>query len=190
MMMIISRARKYPCCNSMLNALECTQSSSWLFLSLMVRGIIFVTYGVCWVRLCCRNPPNSDMDYRILIVRTDVNAYNCKRGVYGHRKRACPDSWLWEENPLRHQGIEPASAAWRFAALTSWAASHPHLLRLCVVVTCLDTIMHKLLLVTSLYQGCVMCAINFSRGFFPQGYCLVRCFKLCMVTSIELHMHT
>ena len=23
---------------------------------------IFVAYGVCWVCLCCHNPPNSDMD--------------------------------------------------------------------------------------------------------------------------------
>ena len=41
---------------------------------------IFVAYGVCWVCLCCHNPPNSVMDYRIFIVRTDVNACDCTRG--------------------------------------------------------------------------------------------------------------
>ena len=32
--------------------------------------------------------------------------------MYGHRKRVCSESWLWEKNPLPHRGIEPASAAW------------------------------------------------------------------------------
>ena len=35
--------------------------------------VIFVANGACWVCLCCHNPLNSDMDYRIFIVRTDVN---------------------------------------------------------------------------------------------------------------------
>ena len=26
-------------------------------------------------------------------------------GVYGHRKRVCTESWLWEKNPLPHRGI-------------------------------------------------------------------------------------
>ena len=29
-------------------------------------------------------PPNSDMDYRIFNVHTDVNACDCTRGLYGH----------------------------------------------------------------------------------------------------------
>ena len=37
----------------------------------------FVTYGACWVGLCCHNPPNPVMDYRIFIVCTDVNACIC-----------------------------------------------------------------------------------------------------------------
>ena len=28
--------------------------------------------------LCSNNPPNSDVDYRIFIVRTDVNVCDCK----------------------------------------------------------------------------------------------------------------
>ena len=42
--------------------------------------IIFRRYGACWLCLCCHNPPNSDIDYRIFIVRTDVNARDCTRG--------------------------------------------------------------------------------------------------------------
>ena len=41
---------------------------------------------------CFHNPPNSDMDYEVFNVRTDVNACDCARGVYGHRKRVCTES--------------------------------------------------------------------------------------------------
>ena len=47
-------------------------------------------------------------------------------GSTDRRKRVCTESWLWEENPLPHRGIEPASAAWRSYALTHRAASPPH----------------------------------------------------------------
>ena len=73
-------------------------------------------FFVC-VCVCFRNPPNSDMDYRIFNVSTDVNACNCTRRCTDTRKRVCTESWLWEENPLLHRGIEPASAAWRSDAL-------------------------------------------------------------------------
>ena len=46
-------------------------------------------------------------------------------GVYGHWKRVCTESWLWEENPLLHWEIEPVSAAWQSGSLTNWATSHP-----------------------------------------------------------------
>ena len=39
MMITIYRAQIYACCNSMLIALERPQSSSWLFLSLLVRAV-------------------------------------------------------------------------------------------------------------------------------------------------------
>ena len=38
------------------------------------------TYGTCWVFECFHNPPNSDMNYKIFNVRTDVNACDCTRG--------------------------------------------------------------------------------------------------------------
>ena len=46
----------------------------------IIKLIIFVAYGSCWVCLCCRNPPNSDMNYRIFTVRTDANAWDCTWG--------------------------------------------------------------------------------------------------------------
>ena len=65
----------------------------------IIKLIIFVAYGACWVCLCCHNPPNSDMDYRIFNVRTNVKACDCMQmhanaivGVYGHRKRVCTES--------------------------------------------------------------------------------------------------
>ena len=45
-------------------------------------------------------------------------------GVYGHLKRVCAESWLWEKNPLLHWGVELASAACRPDALP--AELHPH----------------------------------------------------------------
>ena len=40
----------------------------------------YPTYGACWVLLCFHNLPNSDMDYKIFNMRTDVNACDCTRG--------------------------------------------------------------------------------------------------------------
>ena len=40
----------------------------------------YPTYGAWWVFQCFHNPPNSDMDYGIFNVRTDVNACDCTRG--------------------------------------------------------------------------------------------------------------
>ena len=56
------------------------QHAHYAWATTVVKLIIFVAYGACWVCLCWHNPPNSDMDYRIFIVRTDVNAWNCTQG--------------------------------------------------------------------------------------------------------------
>ena len=45
----------------------------------------------------------------IFNVRTDVDAYDCTRGLCGHRQRVCAGSGLREKNPLPHRGLEPAS---------------------------------------------------------------------------------
>ena len=39
----------------------------------------YATYGACWMFQCFINPPNSDTDYRIFNVRTDVNACDSHR---------------------------------------------------------------------------------------------------------------
>ena len=61
----------------------------------------------------------------IFHVRTDVNARDCTRGLCGHRKRVCTESWLWEKNSSSHRGIEPDSAACRSGALTSELLPRP-----------------------------------------------------------------
>ena len=58
----------------------------------------------------------TDMDNRIFIVRTYVNACDCTQGCTDTES----ESELkvdWEENPLPHRAIEPASAACRSDAL-------------------------------------------------------------------------
>ena len=54
----------------------------------------YPTYCNCWMFWRFSNPPNSDMDYRICNVRTDVNACGCDytERVYEHRKRVCTES--------------------------------------------------------------------------------------------------
>ena len=52
----------------------------------------YPTYCACWVFLCCHNPPNSDMDYRIFNVRTDVNACYGTPGCANRRKKVCTES--------------------------------------------------------------------------------------------------
>ena len=54
----------------------------------VIRLIIFVAYGACWVCLCCHNPLNSDMDYGIFILPTDVNACNCTWGCTDTEKES------------------------------------------------------------------------------------------------------
>ena len=82
-----------------------------------VTELRYPTYGACWMFLCFHNLPNSAMDYGIFNVRTDVNACECTQGVYWHPKRVSTESWLWEKNPLPHQGIKPALAACQSDAL-------------------------------------------------------------------------
>ena len=64
------------------------------------------------------------MDYRIFNVRTDANACYCARGCTDTVRESCTEGWLWEENPLPHRGIEPASTACQSDALP--VELHPH----------------------------------------------------------------
>ena len=47
----------------------------------------YPTYGACWVFECFHYPTNSDLDYRIFNVHTQVNAWDCTRGCMDTRKR-------------------------------------------------------------------------------------------------------
>ena len=64
--------------------------------------------SVCAVFLCVQTMVWLPM-FGIFNTHTDVPACNCTQGLYGHRKRVCTESWLWEKNPLLHRGLEPAS---------------------------------------------------------------------------------
>ena len=78
---------------------------------------------------CFHNQPISDMDYRIFIMHTDVNACNCTRACMDTERESALKA-DWEENLLLHWEIEPASVAWWFDALPT--EPHPHLCVLCV----------------------------------------------------------
>ena len=66
----------------------------------------YPTYGVCWVFWCFYNPPNSDMDYGIFNVRTDINASDCTRGCAD----TVPESVLkvdsWRKIPCRTRELD------------------------------------------------------------------------------------
>jgi len=47
--------------------------------------------------------------FGIFNINTHVNARGCTRGLYGHRKRVCTGSWLWEKQPVSHRRLEPVS---------------------------------------------------------------------------------
>ena len=68
------------------------------------------------------------MDYRIFNVCTDVNVCDCTWVCADTCKRVRTESWLWEKNPLLHQGIEPASMPWWSDAVPTELHPHPILL--------------------------------------------------------------
>ena len=84
----------------------------------------YPTYGACWVFQCFHNPPNSDMDYGIFIVRTDINAYDCTRGFTDIVRESAPKVDSRRKILCRTGGFEPASAACRSDALPT--ELHPH----------------------------------------------------------------
>ena len=88
--------------------------------TMIIKLIIFVTYGACWTCLCCHNSPNSDMDcrMRIFIVYKDVNACNCTQGCTDTER----GSALWKLTLGRKPLV---SAVWQSHALTNWTTSHP-----------------------------------------------------------------
>ena len=54
---------------------------------------LYPTYGACWVFSRLYILSNSDVDYTVFNVRTDVNACDCTRGCTDTaRKRVCTES--------------------------------------------------------------------------------------------------
>ena len=49
----------------------------------------YPTYSACWAFLCFHNLPNSDMDYEVFNVYTDMYACDSSRGCTDTRKRVC-----------------------------------------------------------------------------------------------------
>ena len=54
----------------------------------IIKKIIFVAYGACWVCLWRDNPLNSDMGCRIFGICTDVNACDCTRGCTNTKRES------------------------------------------------------------------------------------------------------
>ena len=71
----------------------------------------YPTSGACWVFQCFHNPSNSDTDYGIFNVRTDINASNCTRGRMDTLRESALKADSGRNIPCRTAGIEPASAA-------------------------------------------------------------------------------
>ena len=63
------------------------------------------------------NPPNSDMDYGIFNVRTDVNACDCIRGCTDTVRESALKVDSGRKIPSSHRGIEPTLATCRSDAL-------------------------------------------------------------------------
>ena len=74
---------------------------------------------------CFHNPLISDMDYRIFIVRTDVNVCDCTRGCTDTVRQSLHRKLALGKNPLSHRGIDPAQAACRFDAPPTELHPHP-----------------------------------------------------------------
>ena len=101
---------------------------------------------LCVLGVCFHNPRSSDTDHRIFNVRTDTNACECPRGVFGHRKRVCTENWLVEktlaapENRTCGGGVPVrCSTNWatsRTRFLTYLASSPSHSLQFVVLVIC------------------------------------------------------
>ena len=61
----------------------------------------YPTYGACWVFQRFYNPPNSDKDYRIFNMRTDVNAWDCTRGCMDTVRESVQKADLGRKIPSR-----------------------------------------------------------------------------------------
>ena len=75
-----SFSNSQPYIKKLLQQVQDILSSPFRWVTTIIKLIISVAYGACWICLFCHNPQNSDMDYRIFIMHTDVNACDCTWG--------------------------------------------------------------------------------------------------------------
>ena len=87
----------------------------------------YPTNGACWVFFqCFHNPSNSDMDYRVFNVRTDVNACKCTRGMYGHAGESLHWNLTLGEKSLAAPGNRTCVSASQSHTLLTVLHPHPH----------------------------------------------------------------
>ena len=98
-----------------------------------------------WARHSSRKSSATHSYHCVQYFRVSKQWYNCQclgfltcaqksrnavahKGLYGHRKRVCTGSRLWEKNPLPNWGHEPASVlrlAFSIGRSTNWAIPVP-----------------------------------------------------------------
>ena len=93
----------------------------------------YPTYGACWVLWCFHNPLNSDFDYGIFNVLTDINPWNCIQECTDTRKRVCTESWLGEKS-LVTPGNRTCVSSVLVQCSINWAASPPISNMICTTV--------------------------------------------------------
>ena len=96
-------ARCYQCVQYFARCYQCVCSISPIAIS--VCSISPVAISVCSISLCPDNATAASVG--IVDVRTHVDAGDCTRGLYGHRKRVCTESRLWETIPCRTRDSNP-----------------------------------------------------------------------------------
>ena len=78
----------------------------------IIKLIICVASGACWLCSCCSNPPNSDMDYRTFNVRSDVNACDCTRGCGDTERDGESEDCTWLHCHHHNQSALGWAMAW------------------------------------------------------------------------------
>ena len=90
--------------------LHCAFREIWVHLpgysTAAARAALPIPASVCNVFVCPNN--GTTAVFGIFNVRTDVDACDFSRKLYGHRKRVSAESWLWEKHLLPHRRLEPA----------------------------------------------------------------------------------
>ena len=77
----------------------------------------YPTNCVCWVLWCFHDPLNSNMDYRIINMRRDINACDCTCRCMDTVRESALKVDSGRKIPLPHRGVKPPSAACRSDAV-------------------------------------------------------------------------